>query len=105
MPTPDDHDRGMINVAFEQTGAICGLWRADLQRVIRANGHLDCSASLQFVELIGHLTTLVGSEPEVQSNWLRAINLDLGDAPLAVMSKPGGIEQVRDYLAGHRHRC
>lgn len=71
-----------------------------MRNLVRAKGQLDRNVELQFIELIEHLTALVGSSSIVQSNWFRAKNLDLGETPLAVMSTPDGIEHLRDYPEG-----
>jgi Protein of unknown function (DUF2384) len=99
------HDCELINRALEQIGANCGLSWDDIQCIILANGEISDNAELQFIELNEHLTALVGNSPAVQSDWLGTMNLDLGETPLSLIKAPGGVEHLRDYLAGQRHRC
>lgn len=103
--TSADYDSRLIRSALEQVGANCGLSREEILLIILTNGNIGGNAELQFIELIEHLTVLVGSSPIAQSDWLRTKNFDLGETPLSLIKAPGGIERVRDYLAGQRHRC
>lgn len=102
--TSTDYDRELIKRAFEQSGANCGLSPDDMRNLVRAESQFDGKVELQFIELVEHLTALVGSSAEVQSNWFRTENLDLGEAPLSIIKAPDGIGRVRDYLAGQRHK-
>jgi hypothetical protein len=99
------HDCELINRALEQIGANCGLSWDDIHCIILANGGINDNAELQFIELIEHLSVLVGSSPVAQSDWLKTANLDLGETPLSLIKAPGGVIHLRDYLAGQRHRC
>ncbi|GEM_PF-1804705 len=103
--TAADDDRGLINRAIEKVSASCGLSWDDVHCIIIANGGIGGNVELQFIELIEHLTVLVGSSRVAQSDWLKTTNLDLGQTPLSLIKASGGVGHVRDYLAGQRHRC
>lgn len=75
-----------------------------MHNLVCARGQFDVNTELQFIELVEHLSALVGSSAEVQSNWFRTENLDLGEAPLSVIKAPDGIGRLRDYLAGQLYR-
>jgi hypothetical protein len=102
--TAAEYDRGLILHALESCAAISGLSLSELDHVTRANGETDRNAALQLIELIEHLSALVGNSPSVQSDWFKSHNLDLGETPLALLNSMSGIECLRDYLAGQRYR-
>lgn len=99
-----DHDCELIRHALDKCCATFGLSLSDLDHAKRANGEKNSDAALQLIELLGHLSALVGDSPAVQSDWFKSHNLDLGEIPLALLNSPSGIECLRDYLAGQRYR-
>jgi Protein of unknown function (DUF2384) len=104
-PTFASYDHKLIHRGLEQVSESCGLSRDELRLLLSDQGGLNCNVELQFIELIEHLTVLVGSSPVAKLDWLRTTNLDLGQTPLSLIKAPGGLEHVRDYLAGQRYRC
>ncbi len=99
-----DYDHELIGRELERCAAISGLSLSTLHDVTIANGEPDRKAALRLIELIEHLSALVGNSPTVQSDWFKSHNLDLGEKPLALLNSPSGIECLRDYLAGQRYR-
>ncbi len=99
------HDSQLVTRVFEQLSARCGLSPEDIGDIIQVENETGGRAELQFIELIEHLTAIVGCSVEVQSNWFKTENLDLGETPLSLMKAPSGVKSLRDYLAGQRHRC
>lgn len=99
-----EHDRALIGSVLVKCAEMSGLSESELEHGLRVKGDLDRSASLQLIELLDHLSALVGDCAIAQAKWLKARNLDLGEVPLALLNTPSGIESLRDYLAGQRHR-
>lgn len=99
-----DHDCELIRHALDKCCATLGLSLSELDHVTRSNGEPDRNAALRLIELIEHLSALVGNSPTAQSDWFKSHNLDLGGKPLALLNSPSGIECLRDYLAGQRYR-
>ena len=99
-----DHDREMIRSALGKCAEMSGLSQGELEQGLRVRGDLDRRAALQLIELLDHLSALVGDCAVAQSKWLKTVSLDLGEVPLALLNTPDGIERLRDYLAGQRYR-
>lgn len=99
-----DHDREMIRSALGECAEMSGLSQSELEQGLFVKGDLDGRAELQLIELVDHLAALIGDCSVAQSKWFRTESFDLGEVPLALLSTPGGIERLRDYLAGQRHR-
>jgi Protein of unknown function (DUF2384) len=104
-PTFASYNQGLISRRLEQVSENCGLSREEVRLLLSVQRVSSGNAELQFIELIEHLTVLVGSSQVARSDWLRTTNLDLGQTPLSLIKAPGGLEHVRDYLAGQRYRC
>lgn len=99
------YDQGLVSHGLDQIIESCGLSRDEVRLLLSVQRGSNENAELQFIELIGHLTVLVGRSSAAQSDWLTTTNLDLGQTPLSLIKAPGGLEHVRDYLAGQRYRC
>jgi hypothetical protein len=104
-PTFASYDQKLINRGLEQVSENCGLSPDEIRLLLSDQGGLKPNVELQFIELIEHLTVLIGSSPVAKLDWLTTTNLDLGQTPLSLIKAPGGVEHVRDYLAGQRYRC
>lgn len=104
-PTFANYDQGLARHGLDQIIESCGLSSDEIRLLLSVQRGSNGNAELQFIELIEHLTVLVGSSPVAWSDWLRTANLDLGQTPLSLIKTPGGLEHLRDYLAGQRYRC
>jgi hypothetical protein len=104
-PTFASYEQGLISLRLEQVRESCGLLRDEVLLLLSVPRSLSGNAELQFIELIEHLTVLVGRSSAAQSDWLTTTNLDLGQTPLLLIKAPRVLEHVRDYLAGQRYRC
>lgn len=104
MFTVANYNKGLARHGLDQIIESCGLSRDEVFLLLSVQRSSSGNAELQFIELIEHLTVLVGSSPVAKLDWLRTTNLDLGRTPLSLIKAPGGLEQVRDYLAGQKRQ-
>jgi len=98
---------GRLHVPQKALSRIIGLSEASVSRMSAgtytlAPGDKAFELAVLFVRLFRALDATVGGDEAVARQWLRNVNLALGDVPFTLIQSVAGLVDVVAYLDAHR---
>lgn len=97
------------NLSNAQTGAILGLSAPTVSRLRAGQWRLERGSkpfelAQHLLRLFRSLDSWLGQDDAAARSWLATPNLDLGDAPIALIASVRGLLRTADYVDALRAR-
>jgi hypothetical protein len=97
----DLSDHQLATMLGVPAAAVCQLREGAFELELGSQAFV---AGQYLVRLFNALDALMGSDDQAARDWLRSPNLDLGEAPIDLLTKSRGLSRVCDYVDAFRAR-